>query len=131
MSKLRDLIEQGPALCAVRNADQWSALYLGAFDAEVADKGSAFATQEGQSIGDRLEVLKGIYRADGCIAWKADYWIMLLTLCAVSYAISQKREGLEEDHDNLLAKLTIQEPDVPKFSAIMPVAEAGVLSNWL
>lgn len=130
MSKLHDLIEKGPALCGVKNPERWSEMFLHVFNVEISDKLSAFASQDSESIEDRLDVINGLYNAKGAQFIKVAFWIGLLQLCAYSYAVSKGHDELTLGRDRLMDFLAGQEVDNQEIASVMSVQEAGTLTAW-
>lgn len=131
MSKLRNLIEQGPALCGAVNAPRFAKIFLHAFDDEISDKASVFSHKDGETIEDRLEILKGLYLASGVNSRKAGYWVDLLTLCAYSYAVAKGREDLAIRRNSLAGMLSTVEGENPDIASVMSVSDASTLTTWL
>lgn len=130
MSKLRNLIEQGPKLCGAIFHEQWSFPYLAAFDADRLKKTKIFDLKPGQTIEDRLEILKGIYLASGVNVRRAGYWIDLITLCAYSYAVAQGHTEFASRRDTLAGMLSTVEGDNLEIASVMSVQEASTLTIW-
>lgn len=130
MSKLRDLIEHGPTLCGVANPERWSAIFLHAFDSELASKSSVFAQKPSEAIEDRMEILGGLYLAKGAEHKNVAYWINLITLCAYSYAVAQGKTELADTRDRLAAFLSVQESSNVGVASIMSVSDASALTVW-
>jgi hypothetical protein len=130
MSKLRELIEKGPGLCGAKNADRWAKQFLLTFDYELDNPESVFASANGEDINDRLEVLQGLFAANGTTISKVSYWIALLTLASSAYALSKGNDGLEFVVKTLAEDLAKKEPENPEFASIMTVQEASTLGNW-
>lgn len=131
MSKLRELVEQGPTLCEAKNPERWAALFAHAFDSEVANRTSVFAQKPEESVEDRLEILQGLHLAKGVNADIVNYWIGLLTLCAYSYAVTKGREELAEKRNKLAGMLSLDEGNNHAVASVMTVSEASTLSTWL
>lgn len=135
MSKLRNFIEQGPVLCGVTggdgvNAQRWAFILLAAFDAEILNKGSVFALQDGESVASRLDVLNGLYRANGADPFKVDFFVHVIELAAMSYAMSKGFLEYEGPRDRLYGCLKTSELDNAKMSAVYSVDDALIQSNW-
>jgi len=130
MSKLRDLIEQGPALCGAKNAARWSKSFLLQFDDELQDPSSVFAARERETVAERLETLWALKQARGIDELKVEYWGNLITLAALSYGVSKGIEAMREQQEVFKRILIDQEPQYPDISALMTVQEASTLGNW-
>lgn len=132
MSKLRDLIGQGPELCGVKgiNAQRWSKKYLDIFDEEVANPDSLFASFGDEKVEDRLNILTGLYMASGAKHSKVAYWIGLVILCAYSYAVAKGMDKLGETRDHLAGVLSVQESSNVEIASVMSVADASTLTFW-
>lgn len=131
MSKLFELIAKGPSLVGAKNPERWEAVFCFAFSDELADKKSVFAKKDGESIEERLELIKGILMASGVDPDKAAYWIDLVTLASHSYALVKGDPAGDIAMQMALAKdLTVQESLYPDISAIMTVQKASTLSQW-
>lgn len=131
MSKLHELIEKGPALCGAYKPERWAMMFTHAFNIEIADKISAFASDMGERIEDRLDVLNGLFNAKGAEFEKVSYWVSLLTLCAYSYALAKGRDDLRDVHASLKEFLLDQEADHAPIASVMSVQEASVLTTWV
>jgi hypothetical protein len=130
MSKLRELIEKGPALCGAKKHEHWSYVFLSAFDKEVAEKGSVFSHRDGESIESRLEILNALHMANGSDSPKVEYWISLLKLCAYSYAVHKGDVELEQRRNKLAGLLATEESENLEIASVMSVQEASTLSTW-
>lgn len=130
MSKLRNLIEKGPTLVGAQYPDQWVFLFLAAFDADRLKKTTVFDLKDGQSIEDRLEILRGILLASGVNARKAGYWIDLVILYAYSCAVAKGRNDLEIRRKSLETMLSDMESEHPEIAAVMPVSKAATATQW-
>lgn len=130
MSKLKTLIEKGPALCGVHAPERWAQMFSHVFNVEVADRLSAFASGDGEAIEDRMDVLNGLYNAKGAQFIQVAFWVGLLQLCAYSYAVSKGREDLKAGRDRLKEFLLNQEADNQEIASVMSVEEASTLTQW-
>ncbi len=132
MSKLRDFIYQGPGLCGLSgvNAIRWGESFVNLFDKEIADKGSVFALQDGESIEHRLDVLNGLYMARGANRAKVSFFIGCLMLAAMACAEAKGDTEHAEPKDRLKGILEAQEADNAELASLMSVQEASTLSQW-
>jgi len=135
MSNLREFIYQGPGHCGVTgingiNAKRWGEKYAKMFDDEIADKGSVFALQDGESIEDRFDVLNGLYMARGARREKVAFYIGTLMLAAMSCAVAKGLTEYIGPKERLQAVLKAQEPDNAKLASVMSVDQAGTMTFW-
>lgn len=132
MSKLRELIEKAPELAGIQGAHAKRAAkaLLYAFDAELADKDSVFAAVPGESIEDRMFLLRLLFIAPGVNWSKASYIIELINVYAHSCAVAKGRKDLEERRNMLAGALSTQESSNLEVAEVMTVADAASASRW-
>lgn len=132
MSKLRDLIEKAPELAGIQgaHAKRASEALLHVFDKEIADKESVFAAVTGESIEDRMFLLRLLFIAPGVDWTKAAYIIELINVYAHSCAVAKGRKDLEERRNMLAGALSTQEPSNLKVAEVMTVADAATARVW-
>jgi hypothetical protein len=130
MTPLFQLVEAGPRLVGAVDHERWSELYyLNVLKKEIEDKNSVFAAKPGEAVARRLEILGGLYMADGADEDKVWYWICLLNLMAAAYGKS-RGEDRQNEIDELVTLLTPNEPSHPEFAAIVTVQAAAVTGQW-
>ena len=132
MSDLRNAVEKSAELVGVTGIHgvRWSKTLLKMFDDDIAKKDDAFDLQPGESIEDRLAILRILYMAPGADWPKVAYLINLFILFATSCAIAKGKTSLCERRDAMAASLAVEEPDQPEISAVLSVATAATASKW-
>jgi hypothetical protein len=130
MSKLRDLIEQGPKLVGAINHERWSKALTLQFDHEVKNKNSVFAAKKDETTENRLETLNGLYVADGVDAVKTKYLIDLINLYSKSYSQFKGQEGLSDSIEYLANDLQEKEKHYLDISKLCSVNDAKFCSEW-
>lgn len=127
MTQLEELISKGAKLCGAEgvNAERWGKMYLDTFKAEKAEIASVFASEDGESVESRLNVLQGLYMCHGVNSAAVGYWIGLITIRAYTDAIVRKgRTDLTLSRAKLAEDLEPQEASYPEIAKIMTVQEA-------
>lgn len=133
MSKLRNIITQAPTLAGARGAfaEQATDALVGIFEKELQDPKSVYRQREGQSIEDRLFLLRAILKGTpGVDQAKADYIVNVVTLYAYSCAVAGGREDLELQRNALAGKLDAEESENLDVAAVITVADAATALRW-
>lgn len=127
MSLHRDIVARGAKACGAERHWKWEEDFLEKFDAEKEGRSKLHARKQGESVRERMEVLRGLHGAEGVNHDKVDVWIDALVFGAECVDLNRAglplTEALLDDRAVLLAAAE-EYPDVITAQEVEALAVA-------